>query len=546
MSPFNPSYPKFKTLEGSVMKTLVKLTALFALFLSACSTMYQAQVYDDVYYSPKNQAAPVVKSTPAQPGDQYSNAGNNSSASKQSQEYTQVPAEEQIYDNDQSQVGTEQYSNPDGSNYNSNSGYNDDDYYDYGYSARLRRFHSNNYFDNYYHDWYTNNYWYSYDPFFWGSSIYLSYNWLYPHSMFGFGWDPWYGWNFSFGYGWGYPYSYWYNPYGYPYYGWGCGYYGYWDGNYGGYWDNYFNSNDPNTYYYGPRKPRTGGNSPGGGRISRNDDMNFGDRYLQAVQIERSTKSPVNKANTRAVSTTSTSREQATPDTRAQESVNTTTQQNTKLVRTPESPNTRTQPGTKVVRAPENPNTPSQPGTKVAPAQETPKTQGITKTIRPFEQQKKVQPQRNPSESQASQRTPQQGAQRAVKPQNNQPNQSAEQRYSKPRTYTSPNYTQPKSSQEYTSPKTERMPEQRVMRERVNPNASRPQSQQSESYSPQRVQRESAPAQTPSYTPDRSSQRSQSTPSYSPSPSRSSGSSSGSGGSRSSGSSSGSGSGKRR
>jgi len=281
-------YHLSKSTEGSTMKTFASLTALLALFLSACTTTYQAPVYDDVYYSPKDKPAVVVKEqASAQQEGKYTRV----TITSETETPQNTVVEEQVYDNNPVVEDGGQYVDPNATTYETNnyySGYSDDDYYDYQYSSRLRRFHNPYQFDNYYHDYYTNNYWYSYDPYYYGSSIYLSYNWLYPsYSMFHFGWDPWY-WSGPGYMGWGYN-SWWYNSYYYPYFGWGGGYWngyyqGYWDGYYAGCWDNYFNSYDPNSYYNGPREPRTVGNSPGGGgKISRNNDMNFGETYLQAV-----------------------------------------------------------------------------------------------------------------------------------------------------------------------------------------------------------------------------------------------------------------------
>ena len=50
-----------------------------------------------------------------------------------------------------------------------NNYYNNDDYY---YSSRIRRFHRPMWGMGYYDPWYTDMYWYNYDPFFWGTSIY--------------------------------------------------------------------------------------------------------------------------------------------------------------------------------------------------------------------------------------------------------------------------------------------------------------------------------------------------------------------------------------
>src|SRR5260370_1303557 len=84
---------------------------------------------------------------------------------------------------------------------------NDDDYYDYAYSSRIRRFYHPvgwSYYDSYY----TNMYWYDYDPYSYGVSLYLSYDWWRPR----YTWTP--GWGVSFGYG-------------DPYYGYNSGWGGY-------------------------------------------------------------------------------------------------------------------------------------------------------------------------------------------------------------------------------------------------------------------------------------------------------------------------------
>lgn len=81
--------------------------------------------------------------------------------------------------------------------------YGDGDYiYDYYYASRIRRFHSPYVSYSYYNSYYTDCYWYTYEPSFWGMSIYLG-------SM----WNP-VGLTISFGY----PYrnyysSYYYDPY---------------------------------------------------------------------------------------------------------------------------------------------------------------------------------------------------------------------------------------------------------------------------------------------------------------------------------------------
>lgn len=154
--------------------------------------------------------------------------------------------------------------------------FNYDNYYDYEYSSRLRRFQNDDFVsDDYYSDYYTNSYWYDQNPNSYGTSIYLGYDWWYPGYTYyrpgwymGFSYGP-----FSFGYG-----SYW-RSYYWPYYawdyGWGYGSYGhgywngywdgYWDGRYGHCYDYCYNPYDRNTYtqsYYGRRTRSSSATNP--------------------------------------------------------------------------------------------------------------------------------------------------------------------------------------------------------------------------------------------------------------------------------------------
>ena len=113
--------------------------------------------------------------------------------------------------------------------------YSSDDYYDYGYSVRLRRFHGPSFGFNYYNNFYTNSFWYSGHPAHCGVSIYYGYNFWNPHYY-----DPFYGF---------YAYSpYYYNPF-YPHH---LSYYG----SFYAYnsFPTYYNSYDNNSIYYGPRE----------------------------------------------------------------------------------------------------------------------------------------------------------------------------------------------------------------------------------------------------------------------------------------------------
>ena len=165
---------------------------------------------------------------------------------------------------------SEEYYDENGNTYVTNNYYSGDnydfemdDYYDYSYSARLRRFYNPCYGYGYYSTYYTNSYWYSYNPFQWGVSIYLGYNW-WPSFHTSFSWHhPNY-----YGYGWGnnynshhhHNYSYGYGSYNNYGSGYNYGYNGsYWDGYSDGYYNSsynpyYYNSYDATSSYYGPRK----------------------------------------------------------------------------------------------------------------------------------------------------------------------------------------------------------------------------------------------------------------------------------------------------
>lgn len=115
--------------------------------------------------------------------------------------------------------------------------YQSDDYYDFSYSSRIRRFHRPmmlNY--GFYSGFYTDYYWYNPDPFYWGSSIYSGYGWDYPYYSFS-------------------PFYSYYSPFYYNYYSWNnYSHHGHY-GNHGFHNHNNFYSNNinNNNYTYGPR-----------------------------------------------------------------------------------------------------------------------------------------------------------------------------------------------------------------------------------------------------------------------------------------------------
>lgn len=271
--------------------TAISLAALSAYALSSCTTSTSLSASgerDDIYYS----SADAKKDWAAE-------------KARKEEERKQREADAAAQASDQSLKTVGQGESTD---YKERD-FSYDDYYDYEYAARLRRFHHPVGYYGYYDNYYTNSYWYNYNPYCWGTSIYMGYSWwgptyyaynYYPSTFWywnsGWGWgccnsyyNPWGYWNDPWcSYGWGYPYGGY--PYGYSY-GWGYPYYGYGYNNpygYGGYGyndNNYYNSYDNNSYYYGPRgTPGTGGG--GRGNIMASQNGTFGERYVSSITAE--------------------------------------------------------------------------------------------------------------------------------------------------------------------------------------------------------------------------------------------------------------------
>lgn len=250
--------------------------------LQSCSTTFMAATpYDEVYDTRPAYAQTTVQAAPGQQNQQalaQRPSDNYSQPSQAEPNYRDYSAAQQQYSG-RSQQGQSQevISQPDRQvSYYDDDNFSFDDYYDYSYSVRIKRFHRPVYGFGYYDDYYTNLYWYTYDPWVWGTSVYLGYDWWWwdwyggPYFSLGFNW----GWG-SIGWHWGYPFSGWYYYphffYRYPWTPWYAGW-GYWVGYHHGWWDgywfgSYYNPLDPNSYYYGPRISRseTSGARRGGG-----------------------------------------------------------------------------------------------------------------------------------------------------------------------------------------------------------------------------------------------------------------------------------------
>ena len=293
-------------LKLKAMKTLFDnlFFAVLVLGLMSCSATRQAGVSyetDDIYFSSSDRAE-----------EQFNQSQNNQRVAEEN--YTSPSENDEYYTPAEDRPQTESYTDQNGNvtnnyygdYYESNSGY--DDYYDYAYSSRIRRFHRPVATFSYYDPFYTNSYWYDYNPYNYGSSIYLGYNWWTPNVSVGFGWgwgntyydNCWGGWG---GYGYSWPR---YRNYGYA--GWGGGY---WNGGYNrgynhGYWNgyrdgrfasNYFNSYDNNSYFYGKRSATTS-NGVRRGTVGDTYQRALGERAYKASTNDRLER--VNKTRSNA------------------------------------------------------------------------------------------------------------------------------------------------------------------------------------------------------------------------------------------------------
>lgn len=273
------------------MKRIFLIFTVLGLAFTSCKTSQIGGITDDVYASPSeekklNQLAAAEKA-------------KKEAEEKQLQENAALAQKKKID------------SNP----YYQDPSYNQDDYYDYQYASRVRRFNDPVNGLGYYDNYYTNSYWYNQNPACYGTSIYSSYNYLMPSNQFNnygsglsmcFTSGNYYGYNNYNNYGYYNPYGY--NPYGYNPYnngfanGYNAGFYnGLYGSNYGynGYGNNtgwgYFNGYDVNSGYstYGVRGNNGGSNSPrattAGMAVPQGADGERGKFYNEIRQKQEST-----------------------------------------------------------------------------------------------------------------------------------------------------------------------------------------------------------------------------------------------------------------
>jgi hypothetical protein len=246
------------------MRNLIMVIAAIFGLMSCTSTNKTANIYDDVYYTPKsnqsqlssNESGVIFSGTSDQEQFSQSSTPKSSIIENENEEY--LPATDQ---------GNEYYYAEE-----------EDEYYDYDYASRLNRFHGANTGFGYYDPFYTGMY-----PSY-GSSFSLGIGMGFPSSYFSLAYN--YGWGSPFMYDpwydpWYSPWSSWYNPWR-PSYGFGGSYWmgynhGFWNGYYAGGGNTWYPGEATNPgYYYGPRGSRgstiVGNQSPRGTRVNSDED----------------------------------------------------------------------------------------------------------------------------------------------------------------------------------------------------------------------------------------------------------------------------------
>ncbi|MBC7695745.1 MAG: hypothetical protein H7141_09895 [Burkholderiales bacterium] len=283
------------------MKKLVIISNLAILLFASCATLKKGTATtDDVYANPKEYRSEEIKLAAER---------------KQAQEVADKRYNDSIASVEKAQKDKDE-ANP----YYKDREFKYDDYYDYEYATRVKRFNNNINGLSYYDNYYTNSYWYNQNPYNYGVSVYNGYSW-WGSSYNSYSYNPsvnfynsW-GWNCNSGYGYnGYnPYMAGYaagynngfnngmygnyygfgNPYGYgnqfgygnPYgYGGGYGYNNPYNNGWG-----YYNSYDYNSSYtYGFRSSHGGGNSrrtSNPGMIGKRDS--YLEKYVDEVKEQQ-------------------------------------------------------------------------------------------------------------------------------------------------------------------------------------------------------------------------------------------------------------------
>jgi hypothetical protein len=297
---------KNKNLGGHIMKAFKIIILAFTLF-----SFFGNAIAQDDFYQPSSKKSKkdieIINTEESISEDEYSTATDYYIDNRIAEKQAAYDSKMGITDS------TTYYQDENGNTQITNNYYNGDnydlenEYYDYEYSSRIKRFRRNQGTYGYYDDYYTNYYWYDANPNNYGTSIYTSYNWWNPgYSVGNVGWSYYGGWNLGWSWGWGYSGNF--GHCGTGFYG-NNGFYGssYWGGHNhhnSGYYasNNYYNSYDNNSHYYGKRGSRSSASGYGkrssGLKASKNKSYSsktFGQRY--ETSVKNSTKTPV-RSNT--------------------------------------------------------------------------------------------------------------------------------------------------------------------------------------------------------------------------------------------------------
>ena len=291
------------------MKNSIVSLSLAMVILSSCATQKVGTYTDDVY---------------ANPSEDRIEEARLAAIAKQEAE-----AREKHYNDSIASIRKAQKDKDDANPYYKDREFKYDDYYDYEYATRVKRFNNGINGLSYYDNYYTNSYWYNKNPYNYGVSVYNGYSWwgsgynnysynpsvnfynsfgwsscpnygyngYNPYTPYGYGFssgihfgysqgwgnNPYYGFGNGFGYGnpYGYGGGYGYNPYGYGY-----GYNNPYNNNGWGYYNSYDNNS---SYSYGPRSSHGGGNAhrttnPG---VRSSTDDGYYNKYVTAVNDQQ-------------------------------------------------------------------------------------------------------------------------------------------------------------------------------------------------------------------------------------------------------------------
>lgn len=247
------------------MKTKMFALFIITLVLGGCATsIYHTREFDGIYYTPRSTGTAErnpQSNLPRETRDDFA-------APQANQREIAEDAQYQYYE----------YSDQEPMEYREEDSYEQrqwrytESQSDFSYAARIRRFHRPNYSWAYFDPWFTNMYWYTHDPMYFGVSIYAGHGALgffYPGFMFNHPTFYWYSWVTPFH--WYSPVHFWSNRWTWHSWGpwwwnhrmmnsWSHAYWsGFQAGFHQGWWSNplnfqyIYNSYDRNNYFYGHR-----------------------------------------------------------------------------------------------------------------------------------------------------------------------------------------------------------------------------------------------------------------------------------------------------